>query len=509
MNYPLITNIRRKFSEIITRLKVQFDSRRSAIRNRTRTFFADIDNHPRYQKFRRRAIELKTWLKVQFDAIDNTLLKKNLLHAIPFWVGSFITGLVAVIYARVFSWTEQSSIYIFNHLGWLFFILSPLCFLLAARMVSAFAPYARGSGIPQVTAAIELATPKEKHKVNRLLSLRIIFIKILSSLTMIFGGGVIGREGPTIQVSAAIFKKINEVLPAWYPKISKRNMLVTGAAAGLASAFNTPLGGIVFAIEELTKTHFNYFKSALLVGVIIAGLTTLNLLGPYLYLGYPQLNNIPLLIIAVIIPVALLSGICGSGMGRGVLYIFERKKYWKKNFRRYAFPVICGLIIAAIGYFIDVRATGSGKGIMVTALFTDDKHVAWYLPLLRLVGPVLSFSTGASGGIFAPSLSAGASIGAFASDFFQLSASETNLIILCGMVGCLTGITRSPFTSSILVIEMTNSHNIIFHLMLTAVLANLIANMVSRQSFYDELKDQYIREINMSENGWTKDADEG
>src|SRR5204862_7590635 len=98
------------------------------------------------------------------------------------------------------------------------------------------------------------------------------------------------REGPTIQISGSIFKKINDLLPAWYPKISKRNMIVTGAAAGLAAAFNTPLGGIVFAIEELTKTHFSFFKSALLTGVIIAGLTALHFLEPYLYLGYLKLD---------------------------------------------------------------------------------------------------------------------------------------------------------------------------------------------------------------------------
>ena len=66
-------------------------------------------------------------------------------------------------------------------------------------------PFARGSGIPQVSAAIELSNPKHNYKVNVLLSLRIVFIKILSSLIMVFGGGVIGREGPTIQISASIF----------------------------------------------------------------------------------------------------------------------------------------------------------------------------------------------------------------------------------------------------------------------------------------------------------------
>ena len=276
-------------------------------------------------------------------------------------------------------------------------------------------------------------------------------------------------------------------------------MIVTGAAAGLAAAFNTPLGGIVFAIEELTKIHFSFFKSALLTGVIIAGLTAMNFLGPYLYLGYPQLNDIPAWIILLTVPLSIITGIAASGMGRIVLYVFKKKKALKNNFHQIIFVAFCGLIIAALAYYFDSRTFGSGKEIMVSTLFTPEKQVAWYLPILRIIGPIISFSTGAAGGIFAPSLSAGASIGAVLSGWFHLTDTETNLIILCGMTGSLTGITRSPFTSSILVLEMTNSHNVIFYVMLTALISNLIATTVSRHSFYDHLKDQYIGEILKSE----------
>ena len=87
----------------------------------------------------------------------------------------------------------------------------------------------------------------------------------------------------------------------------------------LGAAFNTPLGGIVFAIEELTRTHFSFFKSALLTGVIISGLTALNFLGPYLYLGYPKLDNISGWIIVTIIPLAVLTGVAGNGTGLVIL----------------------------------------------------------------------------------------------------------------------------------------------------------------------------------------------
>jgi H+/Cl- antiporter ClcA len=443
--------------------------------------------------------KIKQQLKAKYDSIDNTGLKNNILNAFPFWLGAFITGGVAVIYAALFSLAESGTVYIYEHASWLFFIITPLCFLLALWVVTKFAEYARGSGIPQVSAAIELTSPKNHYKVNRLLSLKVLVVKLVSSLVMVFGGGVIGREGPTIQISASIYKKINDWLPIWYPKISKRNMLVTGAAAGLASAFNTPLGGIVFAIEELTKIHFSFFKSALLTGVIIAGLTALNFLGPYLYLGYPVLNDIPGWIIFVVIPVALITGIGGSGMGKIILFVFKKKEALKKNYQKYIYVIVCGLIIASLAIFIDHRTFGSGKEIMVSTLFTDNKQLEWYMPILRIVGPVISFSTGAAGGIFAPSLSAGASIGAVIAGWFNLAGPATNLIILCGMTGFLTGITRSPFTCSILVLEMTNSHNIIFYIMLTALTANLISGLISRRSFYDQLKVKYIAEIHKTE----------
>lgn len=442
---------------------------------------------------------IRQTLKTKFDLIDNEKLKKNLLNALPFWLGAFISGAVAVLYAKFFHWAELGTQLIYENDKWAFFIISPVCFVLAWWLVAKYSPFAGGSGIPQVSAAIELSNPKHNYKVNSLLSLRIVFIKILSSLIMVFAGGVIGREGPTIQISASIYKKINDLLPAWYPKISKRNMIVTGAAAGLAAAFNTPLGGIVFAIEEITKTHFSFFKSALLTGVIIAGLTALTFLGPYLYLGYPQLSNVTAWIIVGIVPLAVMTGIAGSGMGKMILYILKKKNALKGNYQKAIYVTICGLVIASLAIFIDNRTFGSGKEIMVSTLFTSQKHLEWYVPFLRIIGSIVSFSTGASGGIFAPSLSAGASIGAVFAGWFHFSISETNLLILSGMTGFLTGITRSPFTSSILVLEMTNSHNVIFYIMLTALISNLIATLVSRHSFYDHLKDQYISKIHKSE----------
>ncbi|HEY1870330.1 MAG TPA: chloride channel protein, partial [Chitinophagaceae bacterium] len=378
--------------------------------------------------------------KRAFDRINNERLRNNLLQAIPFWVASLLTGLIAILYNRLFSYAERGTAYIVgHHFGWLFFI-TPVCFVLAWWFVIRYAPYARGSGIPQVMASIELATPKYVSKVDKLLSIRIIVIKIVSSLIMVFGGGVIGREGPTIQIAGSIFRKIHAWLPKWWPKISKKNMIMTGAAAGLAAAFNTPLGGIVFAVEELTKTHINYFKTALFTAVIIAGLTAQGLLGPYLYLGYPDITHISPYIFFAVVIIAIVAGLSGSAMAKIILSLLK----WKRSFKSWHHHVFyltgCALIIVCIAYFFNESALGSGKSLMTKTLFTNEKYSPLSLAGFRVAGTLLCFTTGASGGVFAPSLSAGAVMGSVLSGWLDLSASNTNVVILAGMAAFLTGV---------------------------------------------------------------------
>jgi H+/Cl- antiporter ClcA len=439
---------------------------------------------------------LRRHLKGFFDRIRNEDLKKNALQAIPFWIASVITGLVAVAYTKLFIAAEGLTTLVFNFHHWLLFVLTPFCFVLAWWLVQRFSPYARGSGIPQVMAAVMISSPRTNLLVDKLLSFRIILIKILSSLVMAIGGGAVGREGPTIQISASIYKIIYQLLPDWWPKIAKKNMLVTGAAAGLAAAFNTPLGGIVFAIEELTKTHFSYYKTAIFSSVIIAGLTAQGLLGPYLYLGYPKLDGLSATVFFGVVLVAMLCGLLGAGMAKLILFVFSLKAKFKFRWQHVGYVLGCAFIMAFLAFFIDKQVLGSGKEIMETTLFTPNKYVHWYTPVLRIFGPVFSFTTGAAGGVFAPALAAGASVGSLVAGWFNESDVNTNMLILAGMVGFLTGVTRSPFTSVILVLEMTDRHNVIFHLILAGMVASLIAIMIDKHSFYDHLKLQYVKDLN-------------
>lgn len=445
---------------------------------------------------RRILVSIRKGLKKSFDNIRNEQLKHNLLQAVPFWIGSVITGFFAVMYAKIFSWGENLLHFILDWHDWMIFLIAPVGFVLSWWLVKEFAPNAKGSGIPQVMAAVELANPKEHKKIRSLLSLKIIVFKIISSVVLVIGGGAVGREGPTIQIAGSIFRKVNEYLPEWWPKISKKNMIMTGAAAGLAAAFNTPLGGIVFAVEELSKTHINYFKTALFTAVIIAGLTAQTLAGSYLYLGYPKTNDVSLMVMFPIILVGGIAGILASQLSVTMLKMNDWKKRKLKTDRaNVLFLIGSALLIACVAFFISREVLGSGKEIMERVLFTQDKHEDWYVPILRMFGPALSFTSGGAGGIFAPALTAGASIGSVISGIIHLTPNETNVVVLAGMVAFLTGITRAPFTSAIIVLEMTDRHSLIFHLMLAGMVSSIASILVSRHSLYDVLKINFLHEI--------------
>ncbi|RZK47417.1 MAG: chloride channel protein, partial [Hymenobacter sp.] len=247
--------------------------------------------------------------------------RRLILQSFPFWIASLLTGLMAVGYEKVFGWAEQVS---FTWLGYapaLAFALTPLAFLGSWLLVRLLAPAARGSGIPQVMAGIELSNPAHHRYTDYLLSLRVASVKVLSSVVLLLGGGLIGREGPTIQIAAAIFRAINRLQPAGWPQLSRQIALVTGGAAGLAAAFNTPLGGIVFVVEELTQIHLSRFRMAVFTAVIIAGLTAQEFLGSYLYLGYPKITAPGGWLLGILAVVAMACGLAGAVFGKCLLLI--------------------------------------------------------------------------------------------------------------------------------------------------------------------------------------------
>ena len=157
-------------------------------------------------------------------------------------------------------------------------VLTPLGFGVAVFLARTVFPNSQGSGIPQVIAARKIEDPVAR---NALVSLRVAMGKIVVMMLGLLCGASIGREGPTVQVGASIMGFIGRKAPIVY----QQNLLLAGAAAGIAAAFNTPLAGIVFGIEELSRS-FEAKASGLVIGCIIAaGVTSLAILGDYTYFG--------------------------------------------------------------------------------------------------------------------------------------------------------------------------------------------------------------------------------
>ncbi len=421
-------------------------------------------------------------------------VRRTILQSVPFWVASVLTGLVAVGYEQVFSWAEQTSFAWLRYQPLLAFLLMPAGFVLAWAVVKQLAPAARGSGIPQVMAGITLSTPGTQGKTAYLLSMRVAVVKVISSVVLLLSGGVIGREGPTIQISAAIFRAINRLQPVGWPQLSRQIALITGGAAGLAAAFNTPLGGIVFVVEELTQTHITRFRTAVFTAVIIAGMTAQALLGPYLYLGYPVVQAEGGWFLLYIAAAAVICGLAGALFAKSLLWLNGRRQQFSSPTAQVGWVVGCGLLMAGLAYGVGSDALGTGKPIINRLLFQNNHLTPWFLFPVRWAGMALSYGSGAAGGIFATSLSAGAILGDGLARLTGIAPASTNLIILVSMVSFLTGVVRSPFTAAILVLEMTDRHSVIFQLLLGGLLAQGAASLVEAESFYEHLKKGFLRE---------------
>ncbi|TVT43313.1 chloride channel protein [Hymenobacter setariae] len=435
------------------------------------------------------------WLDHTFiQPLYTARVRRLILQSVPFWIASLLTGVMAVGYEKLFAWAEELSFSWLRQMPLQAFGLTPLAFLASWALVKWFAPAARGSGIPQVMAGIELSNPVQHRHTAYLLSLRVALVKVVSSVVLLLGGGVIGREGPTIQVAAAIFRAINRLQPSGWPQLSRQIALVTGGAAGLAAAFNTPLGGIVFVVEELTQIHLSRFRMAVFSAVIIAGLTAQQFLGSYLYLGFPKITSPAGWYQALVMVAAVVCGLAGAFFAKTLLWLNNYRKRFATPLAQAGWVVGCGFVLAALAYLVGPEGVGTGKPIINRLLFQNNGATPGYLFPVRFAGMALSYSSGGAGGVFATSLSAGALLGDAVAQLANVAVADRNLIILVSMVGFLTGVVRSPFTAAILVLEMTDRHSAIFQLLIGALLAQAVAALVDPHSLYEHLRQGFIRE---------------
>ena len=407
---------------------------------------------------------------------------------LPLVIASVLVGLISVLYEKLFEWGENLSHQIYEYSPHIFWALSPISFFLSYFIIRNYSRFSNGSGIPQLLAAIDLCDSRSKGILNQLLGLRVILVKIVSSLILLIGGGSIGREGPTLQISGSVFKFISNIFSGT-KKIDLKTMLITSGASGLAAAFNTPLGGIVYVVEELSKSHINKLRVPVFTAVIFAGFTAQFFMGSYLFLGFPRTQTLPLNLIPLGFGLALLGGIFGSLLALLVLKFFSLSTKFSNP---YLIPVVLGLLFAALIIYTGKDTLGTGKPLINRILFNTNHNLPWYTFPGRFLGSLLSFSSGGAGGIFATSLSSGAALGNWISAYFDIPTGHHNLLVLMTMIAFLTGVTRTPFTSSILVLEMTDRHSAIFYFLMAGIIAQFASERILRKPFYEILKERIL-----------------
>ena len=420
--------------------------------------------------------------------VPQKLIQRLSNDGLPLVLASILVGLLSVLYELMFEWGEKLSIKIYNFNPHIFWILSPLTFFLSFYIIRNYSKFSNGSGIPQLLAAIDLSDSPKKKILNKLLGLKVILVKIASSLILLIGGGSIGREGPTLQISGSIFQLVSRLFSKT-KKNDLKTMLITSGASGLAAAFNTPLGGIVYVVEELSKSHINKLRVPVFTAVIFAGFTAQFFMGPYLFLGFPKTQTLPLNLIPLGFGLAILGGIFGSLLSLFVLKIFTLSGKFQNP---YVIPVILGLLFAALLINTGQETLGTGKPLINRILFNANHDLPWYTFPGRFLGSLFSFSSGGAGGIFATSLSSGAALGNWIASYFDISAGNHNLLVLMTMIAFLTGVTRTPFTSSILVLEMTDRHSAIFFFLMAGIIAQFASERILRKPFYEILKERIL-----------------
>ena len=272
-----------------------------------------------------------------------------------FWAGAVVVGLVASGFAISTLYAEKGFHTLLGYGDWVPFILCPVGLVIVSWLTRKFFPGSQGSGIPQSIAALQLT---EHTSRTVLLSFRIAFGKILLTLFGLFCGASIGREGPTVHIGAAIMFSLGRF--AKFPHhYMDRGLILAGGAAGIAAAFNTPLAGILFAVEEMGRSFEERTSGVLLTGVFIAGITAVAIQGNYTYFGTTSAG---LQASQMLVPV-LVCGIVGGLLG-GIFstILIQGSKYLAPVMQRR--PVIvaalCGLGIAGAGFLSGNTAYGTG-----------------------------------------------------------------------------------------------------------------------------------------------------
>ncbi len=398
---------------------------------------------------------------------------------IVFLAGAVFVGLTAVGFAKCADFAQQIYSHILTNWKWLPLALTPLGFAILAYITRRWFPASPGSGIPQVIAA--RGSSDDEHRLN-LLGFRTMIAKIVMTTVALMVGASVGREGPTVQVGASVMFAV-----AGLAGIGRRNGLVlAGSGAGIAAAFNAPLAGILFAIEELAKAFEGRISEIIIGSVVIGGAVSWSIAGNYPYFGEVSAHLARSQDWLAVPVCAGVGGVCGGLFSSAMVSIMRRPPLPLAVLRRHPmiFAALCGLIVAALSIATSGYASGSGYAETRAGL-EDGTLLPWWFAGAKFVSTLLSSVSGIPGGLFSPSLAVGAGIGSTMAHVLTFIDPRTLLLLM--MAGYFSGVVQSPLTATVIVMEMTSDRNMAIPMLATALFAASISRLISREPLYHAL----------------------
>lgn len=351
--------------------------------------------------------------------------------------------------------------------------------LISGLLVEKIAPEANGSGISQVKAVLA--------KFPMALDFRVAVVKLLSSVIAIGSGLPLGREGPTLQIGAALANELSRVFPT--SPDYRRQMIAAGAGAGLAAAFNAPITGVLFVVEELLQDVSGLTMGTAILASFIGAVVSRWLGGHSLILELTALKtNFSLQEIPFYLLLGVVAGLLGALFNKGIIAFLNLNR----SRLRVGLPLkiglaglICGLVVAFLPP--DFRDSAGLREVLTAGELSP--QVVFVAFVVQFLLTLIAYGSGAPGGLLVPPLLLGSALG------YLFGIAEHNILgvtapttyALAGMGTFLSAVARVPITSIVIVFEMTTNFNLVLPLMIGSVVAYLVAEKVMPGSLYDLL----------------------
>ncbi|MDA0148190.1 H(+)/Cl(-) exchange transporter ClcA [Vibrio sp. LaRot3] len=463
---------------------------------------------------KREKIKQSFLAKMPKDAINQFLSKDKTPLSVLFM--SLIVGVLAGLVGTYFEHavhlvSETRTEWLKSEIGsvlplWLAaFLISALLAFIGYYLVHRFAPEAAGSGIPEIEGAMDGIRPVRWW--------RVLPVKFFGGMGALGSGMVLGREGPTVQMGGAIGRMVTDIFRV-KSEDTRHSLLASGAAGGLAAAFNAPLAGIMFVVEEM-RPQFRYSLisiRAVIISAISANIVFRYINGQDAVITMPQYQPPELNTLWLFLLLGALFGIFGVVFNRLVTLSQDMFVKLHKNDRK-RYLLTGSMIGGCFGLMLLYIPELTGGGIWLIPNITNGDYGAAFLLLLfvgRIFTTLLCFGSGAPGGIFAPMLALGTlfgyAFGLIAQQFFPDLPITPGMFAIAGMGALFAGTVRAPITGILLVIEMTNNYYLILPLIITSLGAVIFAQMLGGQPIYSQLLHRTLKNDKLRQQDLPPDA---